>query len=473
MAFATEHALLSTASQHRQLIILKNFNDSTATLWNLNKTCKPGFFARLFKRRKTVHAVRGLNLKAYPGQILCLLGPNGSGKSSALSCIAGLQKASSGSIVIDSTGGLGYAPQNNVIWPELTVREHIRISSDLKFLSAVNDEVVTDLVKGVDLLDTVSAKAKTLSGGQKRKLQLAMMFARGSSVCCVDEVSTGLHPISRRRIWEILLTERSQRTIILTTHFPDEADYLADDIAIMYKGSLRASGSSASLKQTYGGGFTVKLPFQTDINVELSAPIEREQSWHKPVYRVATGKAAAELVDQLEQHGMHNYQLSGPTMEELFLKVTGESITPTEEEFDASSTARLEAQHISIGDSEIDYELSEGRPISALQQWWTLFLKRVNIFKRRWFPYFVAITFALLGAGVAPLLIKSYDTPIGCPTEADFVEFPLNTILAPTTIQTATMKPMILAADTSMDLRTALISPGLLSWLELTLLIIP
>jgi ATP-binding cassette subfamily A (ABC1) protein 3 len=79
-----------------------------------------------------------------------------------------------------------------------------------------------------------------------------MMFAGGSAVCCVDEVSTGLDPISRRRIWEILLAERHRRTIIMTTHFLDEADYLADNIVIMYKGSLRAEGTAATLKNRFG-----------------------------------------------------------------------------------------------------------------------------------------------------------------------------------------------------------------------------
>jgi energy-coupling factor transporter ATP-binding protein EcfA2 len=283
---------------------------------------------------------------------------------------------------------------------------------------------VNDLVKGVDLHGKLLAKAKTLSGGQKRKLQLAMMFAGGSSVCCVDEVSTGLDPISRRRIWEILLAERSRRTIIMTTHFLDEADYLADDIAIMYKGALRASGTSASLKQAYGNGYTVKLPCQTDFNPQISTLVEKEQSRLTTVYRVPTGVAATELVEKLEQHGLHDYQLSGPTMEELFMKVTGNSILPTaekpEEKCDESSTTELKA-HIAVTGTDVDYELTEGRPISVLQQWWFLFGKRAQIFKRRWVPYFVAVAFALVGAGIAPLLIKSYNTPMACPTPADLL----------------------------------------------------
>jgi ATP-binding cassette subfamily A (ABC1) protein 3 len=100
-----------------------------------------------------------LDLKAYHGQILCLLGPNGCGKSTTLNCISGDQKVTSGNIVIDSTGGLGYAPQKNMIWPELTVEEHIRIFSDLKCLSAVNGEVIQDLAKGVDLQKKLKARA--------------------------------------------------------------------------------------------------------------------------------------------------------------------------------------------------------------------------------------------------------------------------------------------------------------------------
>lgn len=252
-----------------------------------------------------------------------------------------------------------------------------------------------------------------------------MMFAGGSTVCCVDEVSTGLDPISRRRIWEILLAERERRTIIMTTHFLDEADYLADDIAIMYKGALRASGTSASLKQAHGNGYTVKLPYHTDVEVKTSTPVEKEQSRLQTVYRVSTGVAAAELVDQLEHNGLRDYQLSGPTMEELFMKVTGDSIIPTEnhseEKADESSTAELKAREVACTVSDVDYELSEGRPISAFQQWWFLFGKRLYIFKRRWIPYFVAVAFALVGAGVAPLLIKSYQKPMACPTPADLV----------------------------------------------------
>jgi ATP-binding cassette subfamily A (ABC1) protein 3 len=305
--------------------------------------------------------------------------------------------------------------------PDLTVREHIRIFSDLKCLSKTNGEVIKDLAKGVDLSKKLDKKAKTLSGGQKRKLQMAIMFAGGSAVCCVDEVSTGLDPISRRRIWEILLAERSRRTIILTTHYLDEADFLADEIAIMYKGSLRASGTSASLKHSFGDGYTIKLPYQTPVDPQISGEVHREQSRHQTVFRVATAALAAELVEELERHELGDYQLSGPTMEELFIKITGETIHSAEDSTRNKEPTKEKASQVMVNVTESDYELTEGKPISVYKQWWILVCKRLRILKRRYLPYFVAVAFAIVGAGIAPLLIKNIKHPLECPKPAQLV----------------------------------------------------
>ncbi|KAF2006147.1 P-loop containing nucleoside triphosphate hydrolase protein [Amniculicola lignicola CBS 123094] len=428
LAFFTETLLFSTVSPGRKFATPANPTAPTVTVSGFGKTYKGGIFknvpflGRVFKSGQDVNAVTNMNLTAYRGQILCLLGPNGSGKSTTLNCITAQHKVTSGSIVIDPAGGLGFAPQNNVIWPELTVEEHIRIFSDLKCTSSVNDEIVTELVKSCDLQDKLPCKAKTLSGGQKRKLQMAMMFAGGSAVCCVDEVSTGLDPISRRRIWEILLAERSRRTIIMTTHFLDEADFLADNIAIMYKGTLKAEGTSATLKNKYGNGYTVKLPHNTDLDMTLSGPVEKESSRHQFVYRVATAGLAAELIDILEEHGIHDYQVSGPTMEELFLKATGDKIHVEESSTPPSESEQTSKQGVQVVASPVsDYQLTDGHPISAFKQWYILFTKRFRILRRRYLPYFVTIAFAIVGAAVAPKLIKSYKKPLSCPVPSELI----------------------------------------------------
>ncbi|KAF2660232.1 P-loop containing nucleoside triphosphate hydrolase protein [Lophiostoma macrostomum CBS 122681] len=420
LALVVEHILFSTASPGRTPSVPTDATGSTVTLTDFCKTYKPS----MFSRRKDVHAVVDMNLTAYPGQILCLLGPNGGGKSTTLNCIAGQQKVTSGKIDLDATGGLGYAPQSNVIWPELTVGEHVRIFSDLKCVSGMNNEVISELVKSCDLENKLSEKAKTLSGGQKRKLQLAMMFAGGSKVCCIDEVSTGLDPISRRRIWEILLAERGRRTLIMTTHFLDEADYLADTVAIMYQGSLRAEGTSATLKNNYGNGYTVKVDNSLDPNIALTTDsFGKEASRHQTVYRVASPALAAELIEHLEHQKITDYQLSGPTMEELFLKVTGDTMVSDK---DASKLDSSESAPISDTPAASHYELKDGRPISAWNQWWLLFCKRFAILKRRFIPYIVTIMLAIAGAGVAQLLIRSIKA-LKCPVIEDLINTQANT----------------------------------------------
>jgi ATP-binding cassette subfamily A (ABC1) protein 3 len=207
----------------------------------------------------------------------------------------------------------------------------------------------------------------------------------------------------------------------LTTHYLDEADFLADDIAIMFKGSLRASGTSASLKHGYGDGYTVKLPYHSDVEPQISGDVHRQQSRHQTVYRVATPALVIELVENLEKQNVHDYQLSGPTMEELFIKVTGETIHTIDEPPEKENEKVVKAKAAVVEVSENNYELSEGKPISVFQQWWVLLNKRFRIFKRRWVPYFVAVAFAIAGAGVAPLLVKSITKPMICPQPSDLI----------------------------------------------------
>lgn len=205
----------------------------------------------------------------------------------------------------------------------------------------------------------------------------------------------------------------------MTTHFLDEADYLADDVAIMYKGTLRASGTSASLKHTYGDGYTVKLPLHTDADLQISGQLHKEHSRHQTVYRVSTAALATELAEQLERHQLADYQISGPTMEELFLKVTGDTLVPVEDSASKEESSPSKDKDVTVTLVESDYELAEGRPISVFKQWWLLLGKRFRILKRRFIPYFVAVAFAIVGAAVAPLLIKKIKQPLPCPTPED------------------------------------------------------
>ena len=168
-------------------------------------TCRQKWFTR--GTVESTVAVKDLNLVARKGQILCLLGANGSGKTTTLDMIGGLQKATQGSIRVDMAQShigrlllnswcsiadlLGICPQHNILWNDLTVEEHVKIWKGIKHSS--EDVVALDnLIENCDLSSKKSARAGSLSGGQKRKLQLACMLVGGSSLCLLDEVTSGL-----------------------------------------------------------------------------------------------------------------------------------------------------------------------------------------------------------------------------------------------------------------------------------------
>jgi ABC-type multidrug transport system ATPase subunit len=212
-------------------------------------------------------------------------------------------------------GGVGICPQKNVLWDDLTVEEHVRIWNLIK--SRGDDkETLKRLIEECDLTMKRHAKSKTLSGGQKRKLQLAAMFTGGSTICAIDEVSSGLDPLSRRKIWDIILAARGTRTILMTSHFLDEADLLADHIAILSKGHLKCEGSAVQLKTQYGGGYRVHAP--------ISAPsfqgVSMKRFYDKTIYNIPDANQANQLIESLEKSGVSDYYVAGPSIEDVFLK---------------------------------------------------------------------------------------------------------------------------------------------------------
>ena len=442
-----ERALYGTASQGRS-VLKQNIEHvpvagektessfDTVQLQDFSKHYKPNWFRRQFSvvtktPKTTVVAVNGLTLNAHKGQILVLLGANGSGKSTTLDAIAGLNKVTSGTIKVDGTGGIGIAPQKNVLWDELTVEEHIRIFNRLKSTGLRdNKETLHTLIKLIDLDRKIGSKAKTLSGGQKRKLQLGMMFTGGSSVCCVDEVSSGLDPLSRRKIWDILLSERGSRTIILTTHFLDEADLLADRIAILSKGTLRAEGSSVELKEKLGGGYRIHL--QTGPGQPLGPEIEgvkKEATFGQAVYAASSSTQAAQIIKHLESMNLTDYQLSGPTIEDVFLQLADEvhaesTSTVAEKELlpetgDDRKLVHRKSREITRNEVTPALELQSGRHTGFFRQAWVLFRKRFTILRRNYLPYTAALVLPIIAAGLVTLFLKDFKGA-GCSPNEQF-----------------------------------------------------
>jgi ABC-type multidrug transport system ATPase subunit len=431
LAALIEKRFYGTSTEGRK--ILKAGDDSlgenAVQLDGFTKIYKRSFVSRLFsfvsKPSEPVIAVNGLSFNVRKGQIVALLGANGSGKSTTLDAIAGLNKLTSGAITIDGQGGLGIAPQKNVLWDDLTVEEHLIIFDKLKSPNApATREQIVELINSIDLAHKRKALAKTLSGGQKRKLQLGMMLVGGSAVCCVDEVSSGIDPLSRRKLWDILLAERGKRTLILTTHFLDEADLLADHIAILSKGTLRAEGSSVELKDTLGGGYRVNVHKNPDIRDSPTIPgVKKKDAFDLITYTAPTSGLAAEVIKALQKANITDYRFSGPTIEDVFLQVAEE--IKDEEIFretivekmpvkDDNSSSQDYSPQIGPG---LGLKLLDGRRVGYFKQAVILFKKRWTILKRNWVLYAIAFLLPIAAAGLTSLFVKD-SGPTGCkPTD--------------------------------------------------------
>uniref|UniRef100_A0A4W4EA10 ABC transporter domain-containing protein n=1 Tax=Electrophorus electricus TaxID=8005 RepID=A0A4W4EA10_ELEEL len=215
-------------------------------------------------------AVDHLSLDFYQGHITSFLGHNGAGKTTTMSILTGLYAPTSGTAFVNGFDirsdidsirkTLGMCPQHNVLFNDLTVEEHICFYARLKGRSSEEVKQEMDqMIKDVGLPHKRKELVKNLSGGMQRKLSVAIAFVGGSEVVILDEPTAGVDPYARRGIWDLLLTYKTGRTIILSTHHMDEADILGDRIAIISHGRLCCCGSSLFLKKTYGRGYYLTL----------------------------------------------------------------------------------------------------------------------------------------------------------------------------------------------------------------------
>ncbi|KAK3796087.1 hypothetical protein RRG08_044081 [Elysia crispata] len=301
-------------------------------------------------------AVAGTSLKMYDGQITALLGHNGAGKTTTMSMLTGFIPPTSGTAEVNGCDihediqgvreSLGLCPQHNILFDTMTVKEHLVFFARLKGMngSEMKKEVMAT-VKEVGLETKINARSQSLSGGQKRKLSVGIALIGGSKVVILDEPTSGMDPAARRQTWNVLQRARRDRTIVLSTHYMDEADLLGDRIAIMAEGVIKCCGSSIFLKKLYGAGYHLIAVKGPDCNVdslttvvqfhiptaELESVINTEVSYILPNSESARFPALFnELDDNKVKLGITSFGTSATTMEEVFLKV-GESTCDNDE----------------------------------------------------------------------------------------------------------------------------------------------
>jgi ATP-binding cassette subfamily A (ABC1) protein 3 len=413
LAAYSERYLYGAASHSHRRINAEGLEPGNAVeLRGFTKRYPPRLLSKWFgKNKETVLAVDDLDLNVLEGQIMVLLGANGSGKTTTLEAIAGMSEVNEGEIRIrtGTAGGIGICPQKNVLWDDMTVEEHVRIWNLIK--SPGDDkETLKKLIEDCDLASKRKAKSKTLSGGQKRKLQLAAMLTGGSTVCAIDEVSSGLDPLSRRKIWDIILSVRGSRTILMTSHFLDEADLLADHIAMLSKGHLKCEGSAVELKTQYGGGYRVHAP----IDAPEFENVAMRRFYDQTIYNIPDATTANRFIEALEKSGISDYYVAGPTIEDVFLKVAEESIVNRSETAGEKGHVVEDIDPISAANSQSTetvkngVDLHNGKRIGIFRQTWVMIRKRITILQRGYLPTIAAIVIPIVAAGITMVTFKNF-----------------------------------------------------------------
>ncbi|MFJ8632721.1 ABC transporter ATP-binding protein [Streptomyces sp. NPDC093568] len=229
--------------------------------------------ARTFQTKLgPVEAVRAVDLTVHEGEILGFLGPNGAGKTTTLRMLTTLLSPTGGAATVaghdlatDPAGvrrACGYVAQSGGIDPQITVREELVTQGRLYRLTKAQATArAGELARELGLTDLLDRKAGALSGGQRRRLDIAMALTHRPKVLFLDEPTTGLDPGSRADLWDLIRRLRDEHgtTVFLTTHYLDEADALADRLVVVDKGVVVAEGTPSALKLRYGGSIDASL----------------------------------------------------------------------------------------------------------------------------------------------------------------------------------------------------------------------
>jgi ABC-2 type transport system ATP-binding protein len=303
----------------------------------------------IVKRYGDFEAVKGITFNVADGEIFGLLGPNGAGKSTLIRMMTTLIPVSSGKAIIaghdvsrDADAvrrAIGVIPQALTSDIDLTVEENLSIYAKLyEVPRAERERNIHDLLVAVDLLKWRGAQTKTLSGGMRRRLEIARGLVHNPSIFFLDEPTTGLDPVSRVAVWEMLNHLKTTRhlTMLITTHYMDEADRLCDRIAIVDHGKLVALDTPAALKESVPGDNVVEVHFaretgQWSEQLQRLSGVTAVESKSGGMYRVLTANGSlttTELVALVNQQGetIRSLTVQNTTLDDVFVHYTGRQL---------------------------------------------------------------------------------------------------------------------------------------------------
>ena len=297
----------------------------------------------LTKSYGDILAVHNLSLDVFSGEIFGLLGPNGAGKTTTIKLMSGLLKPDSGNVILNgeplAAGDplirtrIGICPQENVFWKKLSPAEQLIFLGDMYGMKpSIIRQRCHLLLDALGLSETANQLAGTLSGGMQRRLNIALALIHDPEIVILDEPETGLDPQSRISVREYIKSLAVEKTVILTTHNMDEADRLADRVAIIDRGELLVLDSPDALKQTVGKGDVLEITIlDSKDQLDQALPLLEDQGQILIVEDVLQIRAL-DLVNQLQfilstlneknvQTG--DIRLRKNTLEDVFIQLTG------------------------------------------------------------------------------------------------------------------------------------------------------
>jgi len=301
----------------------------------------------LHKEYEDFVAVDDLDLQIKRGEVFGFLGPNGAGKTTSIKMMVGLLRPTSGQISINGKDvqdvdrrTIGICPQDLIFWENLTCRENLKLMGDMYRVPGDILKIRIDrLLEKLFLTDKADTIASKLSGGMKRRLNLALAVMHEPEIVVLDEPSEGLDPQSRRVLWNYIRSLRDEKgkTVILTTHFMDEADRLSDRVAIIDHGKLLRLGTPEKLKKEIGEGDIIEMRLS---NPEKNENIIKSLKKLENIISVVEldGRInirALDVINRLPQV-MKNVEMAGTriedfvlrqnSLEDVFIKLTGSKL---------------------------------------------------------------------------------------------------------------------------------------------------
>nr|XP_009482736.1 PREDICTED: ATP-binding cassette sub-family A member 10-like [Pelecanus crispus] len=340
---AVRNAIAARSQEEKSVIIVSN----------LCKEFKIKQSGSVFKKKKKM-ATKNVSFCVKRGEVLGLLGPNGAGKSTAIKMITGEMTLTAGQVLMKRGDGvtshlqdhapaiLGYCPQEEPLWPDLTVHEHLRVYAAVKGVCKGDvAAAINRIVNALQLQDYLKKKSRKLSAGITRKLCFAVCMLGNPAVLLLDEPSTGMDPNGQHCVWKMIRAAlKTKKTgAILTTHYMEEAEAVCDRVGIMVSGQLRCIGSVQYLKNKFGKGYLleikVKDPEHTDLlHAEVlrifPSAARQERFPSLLVYKVPMEDALplSQSFSKLEKakrnFSLEDYSFSSNTLAQVFLELCRE-----------------------------------------------------------------------------------------------------------------------------------------------------